>query len=111
PPQPAPRLPSPDLSRRSTAGAKADDLTYLSVTDAASLLRTRRLSPVDLTRAVLDRIDRLDSKIGAFITVAHDEAMAAARAAEREIATGPYRGPLHGIPVGVKDTHYTRGMR
>src|SRR5262249_4479591 len=100
----AARQPSPTLPAH-------DDLAYLTMTDAAALLRTRRLSPVELTRAILDRIDRLDSKVGAFITVARDEAMTAARAAEREIATGKYRGPLHGIPVGVKDTHYTKGLR
>ena len=91
--------------------ASEDDLCYLSVTDAAALLKRRRVSPVDLTRAILARIDRLDSKVGAFITVMRDEAIAAARAAEREIAAGKYRGPLHGIPVGVKDTHYTKGVR
>ncbi len=88
-----------------------DQLGYLSLTEAAALLRSRRISPVELTRAVLDRVDRLDSRVGAFITVTRDEAMRAARAAEQEIASGRYRGPLHGIPVGVKDTHYTKGIR
>ena len=89
----------------------ARDLPYLSIAEAALLLRTKRLSPVELTQAVLDRIDRIEPKIHAFITVTRDEAMRAARAAEQEIAAGKYRGPLHGIPFGVKDTHYTHGIR
>src|SRR5439155_15221462 len=92
-------------------GADLTDLPYLSLTEASALIKARRLSPVELTQAILDRIDRLDSKVGAFITVTRDEAMRAARAAEQEIARGKYRGPLHGIPFGVKDTHYTKGIR
>ncbi len=91
--------------------ASAADLPYLSLTDAASLIKARRLSPVELTQAMLDRIDRLDGRVGAFITVTRDEALRAARAAEQEIARGRYLGPLHGIPFGVKDTHYTKGVR
>src|SRR5439155_16952773 len=93
-------------SEATTRGA----LPFLSLTETAALLRSRRLSPVELTQAVLDRIDRIDGKVGAFITVTRDRAIAAARAAENEIAAGKYRGPLHGIPVGVKDTHYTKGI-
>jgi aspartyl-tRNA(Asn)/glutamyl-tRNA(Gln) amidotransferase subunit A len=95
---------------RPAAGPPAD-LAYLSLTEAAALIKARRLSPVELTQAMLDRIDRLDSRVGAFITVTRDEALAAARDAERAIARGSYRGPLHGIPFGVKDTHYTAGIR
>src|SRR5262245_2400078 len=84
-----PRAPSEARNR--------DALPYWSLTEAAALLRARKLSPVELTEAVLDRIDRLDSKVGAFITVTREDAMRAARAAEREIAAGRYRGPLHGI--------------
>jgi aspartyl-tRNA(Asn)/glutamyl-tRNA(Gln) amidotransferase subunit A len=87
------------------------DLSYLSLTDAAALIKALRLSPVELTQALLDRIDRLDGKVGAFITVTREEALRSAREAEREIAAGRYRGPLHGIPFGVKDTHYTKGIR
>jgi aspartyl-tRNA(Asn)/glutamyl-tRNA(Gln) amidotransferase subunit A len=87
------------------------DLPYLSLTEASALIKARRLSPVDLTRAILDRIDRLDARVGAFITVTREQALAAARAAEQDIARGTYRGPLHGIPFGVKDTHYTKGIR
>lgn len=66
---------------------------------------------MELTEAVLARIERLNPRVGAFITVAAEQALDAARAAEREIQRGRYRGPLHGIPVGVKDTYYTKGIR
>jgi aspartyl-tRNA(Asn)/glutamyl-tRNA(Gln) amidotransferase subunit A len=89
----------------------AAELPYLSLAGAASLIRARRVSPVALTEAVLNRIDRLDPRLHAFITVTREEALRAAREAAREIESGRYRGPLHGIPFGVKDTHYTRGIR
>ncbi len=87
------------------------DLPSLTLTAAAERLRKRQLSPVELTQAVLDRIERLNPRIGAFITVTAEQALASARAAEQEIRQGRYKGPLHGIPVGVKDTHYTAGVR
>src|SRR2546425_1123130 len=87
------------------------DLSYLSLTDAAALIKALRLSPVELTQALLDRLDRRDGKGGAFITGRGEAALRSAREAEREIAAGRYRGPLHGIPFGVKDTHYTKGIR
>jgi len=94
-----------------TRAAPPAELPYLSLTEASALVKARRLSPVELTQAILDRIDRLDARVGAFITVMREQALAAARQAERDIARGMYRGPLHGIPFGVKDTHYTRGIR
>jgi aspartyl-tRNA(Asn)/glutamyl-tRNA(Gln) amidotransferase subunit A len=94
-----------------SARPSAADLPYLSLTAAAALIKSRRLSPVELTQAILDRVDRLDVAVGAFITVTRDEALRAARQAEQEIARGKYRGTLHGIPFGVKDTHYTKGIR
>lgn len=93
------------------AGGGSGDLPYLSMVDAAAAIKARRLSPVELTSALLDRIDRLNGSIGAFLTVTRDEALAAARTAEQEIARGRYRGALHGIPFAVKDTHYTKGIR
>ncbi|MGE5850356.1 MAG: amidase family protein, partial [Candidatus Methylomirabilota bacterium] len=88
-----------------------DDLTRLSIAEAGDLLRRRALSPVELARAHLDRIQRLDRDLLAYITVLRDEALAAAAAAEQEIARGQYRGPLHGIPIGLKDLVMTRRIR
>lgn len=84
---------------------------YLTVTEAAKLIRARKLSPVAYTEALLKRIDEVEPKVHAFITITRDEALAAAKAAEKEIMGGKYRGPLHGIPFGVKDTHYTKGIK
>ena len=93
---------------RTTLGG--DELAALTLVEAASRIRARQLSPVELTQTALDRIAQLDPKVGAFITVTAEQALADARAAEREIQQGHYRGPLHGIPVGLKDTNYTRGV-
>lgn len=90
---------------------RADELNGLTITDTAKLLRTKKLSPVELTRASLQRIDKLDGTLKAFITVTADLALAQARRAEREIAKGTYRGALHGIPVTLKDLYCTRSIR
>jgi aspartyl-tRNA(Asn)/glutamyl-tRNA(Gln) amidotransferase subunit A len=91
--------------------AGTGDVTRLTLGEAAGLLHSRRLSPVDLVKACLDRIDRLNPKINAFITVLHDQALEQARVAEAEIAGGNWRGPLHGIPIGIKDNIDTAGIR
>jgi aspartyl-tRNA(Asn)/glutamyl-tRNA(Gln) amidotransferase subunit A len=83
----------------------------LSISEAAELLRQKKISPVDLATACLDRIDRLNPVLNAFITVTHEGAMAQARVAEDEILRGQWRGPLHGIPVGLKDLIDTAGIR
>jgi len=82
----------------------------LSLVEAGELLRRRALSPVELLEAVLARIDALNPTVNAFTTLA-GAALADARAAERDLARGLYRGPLHGIPVGVKDLIDTAGLR
>jgi aspartyl-tRNA(Asn)/glutamyl-tRNA(Gln) amidotransferase subunit A len=87
------------------------DLHYLTIRDASARIRSRRLSPVELTQATLARIDAVEPKVRAFITLTRESALETARAAEREIMAGRYRGPLHGIPIAVKDTHYTKGVR
>jgi len=79
------------------------ELAFLGLADAAQLIRARKLSPVEYTRALLERIERLDSRYHAFIRVTPELAIAAARRAEQEIAAGSLRGPLHGVPFGLKD--------
>src|SRR3954471_18450895 len=83
---------------------------YLTIAEAARLIETRELSPVELVESRLDRIARLDDRLHSFIRVLADDARAAARAAEAEIAAGKYRGPLHGIPIGLKDIYETAGV-
>ena len=91
---------------------RATELTGLTLVAAAELLRRRDLSPVELLDAVLDRIAAVDPRLNSFTTLApREEAREAARAAEREIAHGRWRGPLHGVPVSVKDLFDTAGLR
>jgi aspartyl-tRNA(Asn)/glutamyl-tRNA(Gln) amidotransferase subunit A len=83
---------------------------YLTIAEAARLIETRELSPVELVESRLDRIARLDSRLHSFICVLADDARREARAAAAEIAAGRYRGPLHGVPVGLKDIYETAGV-
>ena len=78
-------------------------LYYLTIHEAQQLIRERKLSPVELTQAVLDRIAAVDGKLHAYINLMADGAMTAARTAEGEITKGKWRGPMHGIPFAVKD--------
>ena len=89
----------------------ADDLCYTPATRLAALIRSKALSPVELTRAVLDRIGRLNPALKAYCTVTADAALEAARAAERAVLSGLPIGPLHGIPFSIKDLHLTKGVR
>jgi len=87
------------------------DPAKLDLRDAARAVRDRSLSPVDLTRACLERIDRIDPELNAFITVTAETALAEARSAEADISNGGWRGPLHGIPIALKDNVDTAGVR
>jgi aspartyl-tRNA(Asn)/glutamyl-tRNA(Gln) amidotransferase subunit A len=87
------------------------ELHALSIAEAAGLIATRRLSPVELTEAFLDRIEAVDPQLNAFLLVTAAHARAQARAAERAIMAGDYRGPLHGIPVALKDIYCTASIR
>ena len=87
------------------------DLCYLPLHELAGRLRSKDVSPVEATEAVLERIERLNPKLNAYITVMADQALAGARTAADEIAAGGYRGPLHGVPVAVKDLCQTKGVR
>ena len=82
-----------------------------SLAAVSDLVRRREVSPVEVTRDVLDRIAAIEPRLNAFITVMADEALAAARGAEDEIAGGHWRGPMHGIPVSVKDLFDVAGVR
>src|SRR5215470_4421297 len=88
-----------------------DDLSYLSASELARLIRSRKLSPVELTRGTLARIERAQPVLNAFITVCSEQALAAARDAEAALVRGEWRGPLHGIPFSVKDLVNTKGVR
>lgn len=90
---------------------KADEVLDHNLSDMARLIRSRQVSPVDLTRACLDRVEARDAQLHAFVTVTRDLALQQARDAEREIARGAVRSPLHGVPFGVKDLVATRGIR
>jgi aspartyl-tRNA(Asn)/glutamyl-tRNA(Gln) amidotransferase subunit A len=85
--------------------------TLQTIADLAPRLRRKEVSPVDLTRACLDRIEKFDPALNAFITVSGEFAMAEARAAEAETLRGEWRGPLHGIPIALKDLIDTAGTR
>ncbi|MGH7845380.1 MAG: amidase, partial [Candidatus Binatia bacterium] len=89
----------------------AGDLYYLTIKEAANGLRRREYSPADLVQACLQRIDAVDRKIHSFITVTENLALQQARQAEKELRSGMDRGPLHGIPIALKDLYMTKGIR
>ena len=86
------------------------DLAYMPLVEVAKLLETRQLSPVELTRHMLDRIERLDTDLHSYRTVVAEKALDQARRAEKEISGGEYRGLLHGVPIAVKDLVCTAGI-
>jgi amidase len=86
------------------------DVHYLDLLETAHLLQTRALSPVELTRAMLARIEALDARLHAYARVTPELALAQAQQAERDIMARRYLGPLHGIPIGLKDLCYTAGI-
>ncbi len=83
---------------------------FLPVRQLAARIKSRKLSPIELTEACLDRLDKTGRKYNAVVTLMRESAMAEARAADGEIRAGKYRGPLHGIPYGVKDLLATKGV-
>ncbi len=87
------------------------ELCYMSVEELAPLIREKKVSPVEVTRAHLKRIDATEPTLNAFITLMDEEALESAKQAEAEIQSGRYRGPLHGVSLGLKDLYYTRGTR
>jgi len=87
------------------------ELCYMTIREASHLLKNGQVSPVELTRAFLRRIENLDGKLQSYITVLSDRALSEARRAEAEILRGDYRGPLHGVPIALKDLYDTAGIR
>jgi aspartyl-tRNA(Asn)/glutamyl-tRNA(Gln) amidotransferase subunit A len=87
-----------------------DELLSFDVAALGARLHAKEISPVELTEAYLARIQRTDEKIRAYITVTDDLARKAARKAEHEIVAGKWRGPFHGVPIGLKDLCYTKGI-
>ncbi|MCH8989473.1 MAG: amidase [Chloroflexi bacterium] len=87
------------------------ELPFLSAGDLSRLIQSKEVSPVEATEAYLDRIDALDFKFNSYLTVMREQARSDARQAERDIANGNYLGPLHGVPVAVKDQFWSKGVR
>ena len=99
------------LAARAGLGAEASDPTKLTIDEAGRRIRSKQLSSLDVTRAYLTRIERLNPRLNAFITVTSDQALSRARELDAELASGRYRGPLHGIPIALKDNIDTAGVR
>jgi aspartyl-tRNA(Asn)/glutamyl-tRNA(Gln) amidotransferase subunit A len=87
-----------------------DDILFSSLRSMGDAIRTKQVSPVELTEAYLQRLETIGPKLNAVVTVTRSVALEQARLAEKEIAAGKYRGPLHGIPYGAKDVFATRGI-
>ena len=87
------------------------ELPFLTASQLSKLIETKEVSPVEATEAYLDRIQQVDPKLNSYITVTGEQALEAARQAEQEIAAGRHRGPLHGVPLAVKDQFNTAGIR
>jgi amidase len=86
------------------------ELQYLELVELAALLRRRAVTSVEVTCAQLERIDRLDGRLASYARITPEHALAAAKRADAEIAAGRYRGPLHGVPFGLKDLFWTKGV-
>ena len=86
------------------------DIPFLTASELSGLIQSRQVSPVEAAEAYFDRIAEVDSRLNAYITVTRDQALAEARRAEQEIAQGVHKGPLHGVPVAVKDQFNTAGV-
>lgn len=90
---------------------QATQLHNLTLAEAAALVRERKVSPVELTRTMLERIERLEPKLNSYITVTAESALAEAKRAEQQTTSGAALGPLHGVPVALKDLFDTAGVK
>jgi aspartyl-tRNA(Asn)/glutamyl-tRNA(Gln) amidotransferase subunit A len=87
------------------------NILNLTIKDLSKLISTKEISPVDLVETALERIAKLNPTLNAFITVLEDSARQDAKNAELQIKEGKYRGPLHGIPISLKDLIYVKGVK
>ncbi len=87
-----------------------DNIWFATITDVAASLRRREISSVELTHTMLDRIKRLDPQLNSYLTVLPEQALAQAATADAELARGIDRGPLQGVPIGIKDLCFTKGI-
>jgi len=87
-----------------------DELVFQNGRELAAMIKSKKISPVEVTQAYLDRIEKFNPKLNAFITVTKEQAVAQARQAEKEIMAGKYLGPLHGLPYAPKDILATKGI-
>ena len=94
-----------------SASTAPNDMTSLNLHEVAALIKQKKISPVEITKACLGRIEALNPLLNAFITVTAESALAEARRAESEVQSGMWRGPLHGIPIALKDLFDTVGVR
>jgi len=99
------------LATPARASLRTKDWSFLTILELSELIRARKISPVEVTRATLERIDRLNPVVNAYITVTADLAMKSAQEAESEIQRNRWRGPLHGTPIALKDLFDTGGVR
>ena len=88
-----------------------ENLAFAPASELASLIADKQVSPVELTALYFERIDRLDSQLHAYLTLCGDEAIQAAKDAEDAVMRGDELGPLHGVPLSVKDLELTKGIR
>ena len=88
-----------------------NELCFLTIHQASRLIQSRELSPLELTSAFLERIEAVDGRLKSYVTLLAESALANARTAEAEVVRGEYRGPLHGIPIALKDLYDTKGVR
>jgi aspartyl-tRNA(Asn)/glutamyl-tRNA(Gln) amidotransferase subunit A len=102
---------NPQKANPVSGSSQSGDLTNLSIREVSDLIRKKKVSPVELTTACLARIDRANPALNAFITITSESAQEQARTAESEVMRGKWRGPLHGVPIALKDLFDTAGVR
>jgi len=88
----------------------SNELHYLELLDVGKRIQSKEISPVEATRAQLDRIGKVDGQLKSYATLMADQALTDAKQAESEIGKGHIRGPLHGVPIAVKDLCWTKGV-